>query len=262
MATRGESPEPFFNFWERLQRNPSHHSVTQLWDFMNHCGIPLTPDGCFLAYKGVKSDLKDAHSGRFDNSPGQTHEMARNLVSDDPSTPCHVGFHVGALEYAKTFSAVTVIVKVDPEHVVSVPSDHSFQKMRVCKYSVEGFYGAQLPSTTLDEEFEGSEEDENDDESGIEQGADLAEGCDCTDSDLAEGRHRFCILTGEEAVVKPKPVAKRWSKLNAMGAAELMDQAISRLRLYAGKGLKIIGATKIPGGKASLIMRILDVRGH
>lgn len=287
MATRGESPEPLFNFWERLQRNPSHHSVTQLWNFLNHVGIPLTPDGCFLAYKGVNNDLTDKYTGKLDNHPGAVHEMARNLVSDDPHTACHYGFHVGALEYARGFGAVVVICKVDPEFVVSVPADYSFQKMRVCRYSVEGYYGSQLPDTTLDEQYEDDEDEDedayetcgycgsmSDDEQGCIDGdtcntegeggslrpiPKTAEGEDATDSDLAEGN----VVHGEdsfEAPAEPKRIAKKWERLSRMSTAELMDQPIARLRAYAGKGLKIVGATKIPGGKASLIMRILDVR--
>lgn len=251
MAAKGESPEPFFNFWARVQRNPSYRSVTQLWSFLQHCGIALTPDGCFLAYKGVRGDFKDVHSAKFDNSPGQTHEMPRNQVSDDPATPCHEGFHVGALAYAQSFGPRVVICKVDPENVVSVPNDYSCQKMRVCKYTVEGHYAIQLPDTVLDE----SSLDEDD------IFFDFAEDdCDCTDSDLAEGRHEVVCLAQEESP-EPVEVPKKWEKYQGMSSTELLELPIMLLRQYAYKALKIVGASKIPGGKVNLITRILDVRG-
>lgn len=138
MAAAGEDPTPLFKFWERLQSNPSMRSVQQLWPFLAHAGIPLTPDGKFLAYKGVTEELKDVHTGQFDNSPGKVHEMPRNQISDDPQQPCHEGFHVGAREYARSFGPRVVVVEVDPADVVCVPYDSSWQKMRVCRYRVVG----------------------------------------------------------------------------------------------------------------------------
>jgi len=147
MASEGEDPTTLFNFYERLQRNPSWRSVEQLWDFLNHEGIPLTPDGCFLAYKGVKMNFKDAHSGKIDNHVGNTIEVPRNSVSDDPRTACHFGLHVGAKQYAESFSEQLIICKVDPEDVVCVPYDSSQHKMRVCKYTVVGMDGGELSDT-------------------------------------------------------------------------------------------------------------------
>lgn len=188
MASNGEDPTIIFNFWERLSRNPSFRSVQQLWTFLVHSGIPFTPDGCFLAYKGVRSDYRDAHSGKIDNRPGTVNKMPRNKISDDPDVACHFGFHVGAYNYANTFSQRVVICKVDPEHVVCVPKDSNWEKMRVCEYEVVGNYGTQLPSVTFherslaatkssayeqksaDKEYEGYEESVDEDAAGDEDG--------------------------------------------------------------------------------------------
>jgi hypothetical protein len=97
MATAGEDPTPLMKFWERLQRNPSFRSVQQLWNFMDHEGIPLTPEGTFLTYKSINGDLTDHHTGQVDNTPGVVNEMPRNKISDDPNEACHYGYHVGAL---------------------------------------------------------------------------------------------------------------------------------------------------------------------
>jgi hypothetical protein len=164
MATAGDDPTALFNFWERLQKNPSKRSVDQLFSFLSHQGIPFEKDGTFLAYKGVRSDLKDAHSGKFDNSPGNVHEMPRNQISDDPNHACHEGFHVGALAYASGFSQRVVICRVDPEHVVCVPYDASAQKMRVCKYEVIGFHNGQELSSTVHTEPEYDEPECDEDE--------------------------------------------------------------------------------------------------
>lgn len=170
MAAGGKDPTPLFLFYERLQRNPSMRSVEQLYKFLQHTGIPFTTDGCLLAYKGVKNDYTDQHTGKVDNRPGVVNKMARNKISDDPRESCHFGFHVGALTYARTFSQRVIICKVDPEHVVCVPYDHSERKMRVCEYKVIGNYGEILPDDIFDENAPAPQQDdpaEDDDFVGI-----------------------------------------------------------------------------------------------
>lgn len=249
MATAGENPTPVLKFWERLQLNPSMRSIEQLWPFLDHKGIPLTDDGCFLAYKGVQQNWLDVHSGTFANKPGAVMKMPRNQISDDPNQACHVGFHVGALEYARSFGARTVICKVDPANVVCIPYDHSHQKMRVCEYEVIGEYGSQLPNTTYTP----------DEDNEIATGGDL-------ESDGVPSREEEDELPDElpetkvdvKNDVKPKAKKKKWPA--GLEDTELHTVSLEELRKYASKELKIVGAYKIPGGKTALISRIVAVR--
>lgn len=131
---------PLFRFLERLEANPSAESRAELYDFLDRTGLPITPDGCFLAYKGVTEDFKDCHTRTFDNSPGQVHELARDQVDPDRRRQCSYGFHVGAYPYASSFGRVVVRVKVDPSDAVAVPLDHDAQKLRTRKYEVLDVY--------------------------------------------------------------------------------------------------------------------------
>jgi hypothetical protein len=56
--------------------------VTELYGFLEKGNLPITNDGHFLAYKKVRKDYKDCHSGTMDNSIGQVVEMERNQVDD------------------------------------------------------------------------------------------------------------------------------------------------------------------------------------
>jgi hypothetical protein len=138
------------NFMTRLQKNPSKNSVDQLFRFLQHRNIAIGPDGRFWAYKTVRPDYKDKYSGRFDNSVGSVCEVPRNQVDDNPDNHCSHGFHVGSLEYAgpggwyNSSGDRVMIVAVDPADAVSVPGDHNFQKLRVCKYEVIGEYKKPL----------------------------------------------------------------------------------------------------------------------
>lgn len=132
-------------FAQNLQQNPSFRSVNQLFDFLEKNDHPITDDGNFIAYKRVRSDFMDIHSGTFDNSVGNTVEMPRNEVDDNPHSVCSNGLHVANWNYAHTqFSSsnpatdVMLEVEVNPADVVSVPVDYNNSKMRVCKYVVLG----------------------------------------------------------------------------------------------------------------------------
>lgn len=257
MAAAGEDPTPLFKFWERLQKNPSYRSVRQLWGFLANESIPLTPDGCFLAYKSVRQDYKDHHSGTFENRPKAVLEMPRNQISDDPQVACHDGFHIGSLSYAKGFGSSPrriMICKVMPENVVCVPHDSGQGKMRVCRYDVVGEYnGDALPSTTY-----------ADDPTAAEQ-VDALEPEETTYvvTDEAGNKNKVTAPKVGAAKITQRKVSvpKEYQKLAEMDMFELMEQPIDVLRGYAGKGLSIVGASKIPGGKASLVTKILSIRG-
>ena len=128
--------EVMVKFWANLKQNPSFNSRKMLYDFLTHNGHPLTEDGCFIAYRGVREDFKDKHTGKFDNSVGQVCEIPRNEVDDNPNNTCSHGLHVACYDYAKGFGEQLIEVKVNPKDVVAVPTDYNGTKMRVCKFEV------------------------------------------------------------------------------------------------------------------------------
>lgn len=142
MLQEGFPIEPMINFMENLMQNPSKQSVTELYGFLEKNNLPITPDGCFLAYKKVRSDFKDVHSGTMDNSIGQVVEMERNQVDDDRNRTCSTGLHFCSQDYLAHFGGERiVIVKINPRDVVSIPSDYNDAKGRACRYEVIGELG-------------------------------------------------------------------------------------------------------------------------
>lgn len=134
--------EPLVKFMENLMENPSHRAVNELYGFLENNNLPITPDGHFLAYKKVRADYTDCHSGTFDNSVGQIVEMERNAVDDDYNRTCSTGLHFCSQEYLKHFHGDHImIVKVNPRDVVSVPRDYNNSKCRCCRYEVVGELG-------------------------------------------------------------------------------------------------------------------------
>lgn len=230
MLGRGEDVSALERFCLRLMKNPSWRSVEQLFPFLQHAGVPITKDGCFLAYKGVNKNYTDKHSGLFDNSPGRAHAMPRNRISDDPDVACHVGFHVGALAYAKDFASGggrLVVCKVDPMNVVCVPKDASQQKIRVCSYRVVGNYADQLPSTILEEDWLEAD-------------------------DLGDVAEDTTVMVGT-------PREKN-HKYDTMSADELFAQRPRDLQSYAVNQLMVVGLSRLALSKADLVEIILSNR--
>ena len=157
--SKGLPFQPLVNFLENLMQNPSMQSQQELYDFLEHENLPVTEDGCFLAYKAVRKDFKDKWRGTFDNNVGQVCEMRRAKVDDNRGRGCSAGLHAGALNYVAEYGNVDagdniVIVKINPEDVVSVPSDCNCEKLRTCKYEVVGLYQGELPKPLYKAEFE------------------------------------------------------------------------------------------------------------
>lgn len=128
---------PLINFLNNLMANPSKRAVDELYGFLEKCDLPITDDGHFLAYKRVRDDYKDCHSGTLDNSVGQILEVDRNSVDDDAQRTCSFGLHFCSKSYLSSFAAGrTVVVKINPADVVAIPVDYNNAKGRTCRYEV------------------------------------------------------------------------------------------------------------------------------
>lgn len=139
MLEEGFDLAPMSKFLNNLMQNPSMRAVDELYGFLEKGNLPITPDGCFLAYKAVRSDFKDIHSGTMDNSIGQIVEMPRNAVDDDKNRTCSEGLHFCSVDYLQHFARTdgnVMILKINPRDVVSIPADYNDTKGRACKYEV------------------------------------------------------------------------------------------------------------------------------
>ena len=189
---QGLPHEPLVKFAESLLGNPSYRAVNALFDFLEANSHPIMDDGTFIAYKKVREDFKDVHSGTFDNSVGAVVSMPRNEVNEDPTQTCSAGLHVASYDYAHSFGGgVMLEVSVNPKDVVAVPNDYSNGKMRTCAYTVLGVVtqkhadGVLLRTTdpTISSVEEEEEEEEEDD--SCDCGSCICEDCgpcpDCAD---------------------------------------------------------------------------------
>jgi len=157
LIRQGWDHEPMLNYLNNLYDNVSNRAVQESYAWSSHKGLPITPDGMMIGYKGVSrysgdtitdkngrqledGMLVDKYTGRsFRNEIGDTCKMPRRQVCDDHTVGCSEGLHVGTFDYAQDWAGpggVVVLVQFNPAHIVSVPSDCNCQKMRVSEYTV------------------------------------------------------------------------------------------------------------------------------
>lgn len=148
MFEQGFDINPLTNFMQNLYTNPSKRAVDELYGFLESGNMPITEDGYFLAYKKVREDYTDVHSGKFDNSVGKVVSMPRNQVDDNKDNTCSAGLHFCSFDYLKSFGGSRImILKINPADVVSIPSDYDQQKGRTWRYTVIG----EVPAEERDE---------------------------------------------------------------------------------------------------------------
>jgi hypothetical protein len=139
--------QPLVAFLEKVWTNPEKHSREQLYRWLAKHEFSIAEDGDFYAFKGIREDGLSSSSGeaivngvfvrgRIPNKPDTIIEMPRSKVNHNPSQGCSTGLHVGSWSYASSFGPVHLLIKINPRDVVSVPTDCSDQKVRVCRYRV------------------------------------------------------------------------------------------------------------------------------
>lgn len=170
---KGMNTQPLERFLTNCCENPSRSAADKLYDFLQHKNLPITPDGCFLAYKAVSWTYQSKTSGpdgHLDNSVGSVVEVPRNRVDDKAENDCSYGLHAGTLEYVQNFGSYgktepdrIVIVKINPRDVVTVPTSDK-TKLRCCKYTVVGEYCAPLTEPIHNDDQSPYDDDDNDDD--------------------------------------------------------------------------------------------------
>jgi hypothetical protein len=130
---------PLMLFMDNLQKNKLKDIREELYQFLMSGKMPITQDGCFLAYKVVNKNFTDMHTGKIDNSPGKLVAMAPSAVDTDRHNLCSTGLHFCSRRYLSTFGGpTTVVVKINPRFVFAIPTDYQNAKGRASEYFVVG----------------------------------------------------------------------------------------------------------------------------
>lgn len=172
-------------FLEKISSNPSDVSRKSLYSWLQGRKFTITVDGDFLAYKGVTTNSKGRNvsitsgiatvngqvvKGQIPNPIRGIIEMPRSRVNADTFVGCSAGLHAGTWDYAHHFGrGRTLVVKINPRDVVSVPVDCESQKLRVCRYVVVEEKVSPYEVTSWDEDDDYYEDDYDEGETEANQ---------------------------------------------------------------------------------------------
>ena len=136
MIHNGDEATPMLNFLVNLMDNPSEGSIDQLYTFLEHENLPITEDGCFLAYKAINRNYTDKYSGTISNKVGEKVKMPYEEVTADPTKHCSSGLHCGSIEYVRCYGNFTTL------------PNQSLWNWRYCSYPVS-YTHLTLPTILL-----------------------------------------------------------------------------------------------------------------
>jgi hypothetical protein len=179
MLRKEQSVDNLALFLENLMKNPSQDAIFELFGFLEKNDLPITDDGCFLAYKKVGGDYYDLYSHTFLNNIGSYVSMERHEVDGDRNRTCSTGLHFASRSYMAHYGATIedgfriVVVKINPRDVVSIPVDYNNAKGRCCAYEVVEELPADefhiRPYSVTGDDYIYSEDDEDEDDGWFDE---------------------------------------------------------------------------------------------
>lgn len=132
--------DPWCMLMEKLYQNPTAAARDEMYDWISGCKMPITDQGDLVAYKRVRDDYMDCHSGTILNAIGTTVQLeSRSKVDPNRRNLCSVGLHFCSPTYLNSFynnAGKILILTVNPADVVAIPTDYNFAKGRTWKYTV------------------------------------------------------------------------------------------------------------------------------
>lgn len=137
MLREGYDIEPWALFMDNVYKNPAEYAREELFLFLESGNLPITPDGHFLAFKNVRSDMRSHYDGKTLHTIGKALEMPREAVDPVRDRTCSSGLHFCSQSYLGQYHSnggLTLIVKINPADVVSIPSDYNNTKGRAWRY--------------------------------------------------------------------------------------------------------------------------------
>lgn len=125
-------------FLKNMFENPFIDAVTEIYDYCKAMDFEITDDGCFLAYKNVREDLGSIFDhGKTKHVIGEYTE--EKMYDTNREHHCSAGLHFCSKGYLTCYPGqTTIIVKINPKDVVSIPTDYHFMKGRCRKYMTVG----------------------------------------------------------------------------------------------------------------------------
>lgn len=207
------------HFADRVMRNPVESAREELYIWLENSKLPLTADGCFLAFKKVRDDYRSYYDHATRNDIGTTLPPMDDVDTDRART-CSRGYHFCSYDYLPHYfgnQGRVVILKVAPEDVRAIPNDYDNAKGRARTYEVIGEVPeedaakvfAATPVLSSFGTYTGSFDDENDEYDGDDDDYDDDGDDDADDKVFADSPLNWVWTGGTDTTADSTPVTSR-----------------------------------------------------
>lgn len=174
-AIRAGNVKRMIRFIQRLQENPYEDNHWRAFDFLESSNLPLSDDGCILAYKSVRKTFYDWHSNSIRYYPGDEPQLKETQVDTHTHSLCSAGLHFCSYGYMENSyfggeRSRIVLMKVAPEDIASIPMPSnamavdSYRNSKGRAFKVKSICALSLEShddfTTLNERLIHADDDE------------------------------------------------------------------------------------------------------
>lgn len=123
---------PIARFVEKTLKNPNPEVHEDLLRWVEESKLPITEDGNIIAFKRVRSDLKDIYSGRVQYAVGKITEIPRESCTFNRNNACGSGLHFAGRGYSfGSEDQPLIMMEIDPVDVTSFPKNEP--KGRCCR---------------------------------------------------------------------------------------------------------------------------------
>lgn len=155
----GVDVSPMLAFMDRVMNHPIIGIQNDIYKWCEKGDMPFTAEGHIIAYKKVNPEYRSYHA-----SPDGTHlyhpigglvEMERERVDPRRDNTCSTGLHFCSYDYLNQYQGAgtgrILILSIDPQDVIAIPTDYNQTKGRACRYKIIG----ELPLEDAQKFFSG-----------------------------------------------------------------------------------------------------------
>lgn len=138
MATEGFDVQPLRLFLANMMQLPKV-VADRVFEWVEAGAMPITSDGCVLAYKRVRDDYTSFYDGKTRNDVHSIVSIPRALCDDDQRNTCSAGLHFCSQEYLPQYhggAGRVLVLKINPKDIVAIPFEYGISKGRACRYEV------------------------------------------------------------------------------------------------------------------------------
>lgn len=138
MANEGFDVQPMRKFLANMMLLPKT-VADRVFEWVEAGAMPITSDGCVLAYKRVADNYTSFYDGKTKNDVGSIVKLPRALCDDNQHNTCSAGLHFCSQEYLPQYhggQGRVLVLKINPKDIVAIPFEYGISKGRACEYEI------------------------------------------------------------------------------------------------------------------------------